>query len=151
MVLQLRGTLTNVTTDYDTIVSYGGHTAFKFTDPMKYSVTDESLGTGDGSRTKFYTDNPYVKNSSLVVKVDGVTQTLNTDYTVSDPMEDGLITFQAGSEPGVGAAVTATYEYYRKVRFDIKDPTRELQIRAISGSGTTTVWELRVPVEEILV
>ncbi|MER8615961.1 DUF2460 domain-containing protein [Mesorhizobium sp. M1409] len=86
------------------------------------------IGIGDGVQaafqaTKTYTAgfNPYVriirhiKAGTLVVKVDGVTKTLTTHYTVSDT---GLITFTVGNIPVDGALITQSCEFYVPVAFE---------------------------------
>lgn len=68
------------------------------------TVTDEAVGTGDGTTTEFDLDNANVDIDSLEVKVDG---TVVTDYTVT---VKGHITFTTA--PGNGLAITASYTYW---------------------------------------
>lgn len=102
----------------------GAAHSFPLKDPIDNSLTDENIGTGDGTTAAFQirklyadTDRPYYRPISfpynLVVKVAGVTKTLTTDYTVAD----GLITFGAGDIPTAGQAVTVTCDYYIRVRY----------------------------------
>lgn len=112
---------------------FGSLRPFPFKDWGDYQLTNELIGTGDGSDTTFQiikTYNPgsilgvstvytyvrdiYLPRSGLVVKVDGVTQTLTTDYTVSST---GIITFTVA--PPNGEAITVTGEFDVPVRFDI--------------------------------
>lgn len=94
---------------------------------------DEPFGTGDGSETQFQlvmTYDPsfillgiagalfYVRDivllaSAPVIKINGVTKTVTTDYSVSDA---GLVTFT--SAPSVGADLTWSGTFDIPVRFD---------------------------------
>jgi uncharacterized protein (TIGR02217 family) len=107
---------------------------FPFKDWGDYQLTAENIGTGDGADTTFqiiktydpsqiilatpgsrtYVRDIYLPRSGLVVKVNGVTKTLTSDYTIS---ATGLITF--GSAPANGHAITVTGEFDVPVRFDI--------------------------------
>lgn len=95
---------------------------FLLLDPIDQSLTDENIGTGDDSTTTFqitkaYTDSvrPFYRYitavSGLVVKVNGVTQTVTTDYTETD----GVITFT--SAPANGHAITVSCNFWIRVRF----------------------------------
>jgi uncharacterized protein (TIGR02217 family) len=80
-------------------------------------VTDEAVGTGDGSETVFYLDKKYINESSLVVKVSGVQKTGGgVDYTFSGNEVAPKITFN--SAPAGAAPVTASYDFYFPVRFE---------------------------------
>lgn len=74
------------------------------------TVTDEAVGTGDGSTPTFSLDhgNLYA-TAPLTVKVAGVAKTESTNYSVN--RTTGVITFLAGSIPTAGQAVTASYSY----------------------------------------
>lgn len=100
-----------------------GVDAFLFRDPDCYTMTDVAVGTGTGallvfqlplyyslSGKSFHHNAAMIKTATLVVKVAGTT---TTDYTLAD--ETGIVTFDGGHAPGNGAAVTATFEFYRKV------------------------------------
>jgi uncharacterized protein (TIGR02217 family) len=104
----------------------GDYHAWLLRDHADYSASSEPTGVGDGSLTTFqliktYTagSNPYVrtirhiKTGTLSVFLNGAPQTPTTHYTVS---ATGLLTFV--TPPGVGALVTATFEFYVPVRFD---------------------------------
>ncbi|MEP9389664.1 DUF2460 domain-containing protein [Mesorhizobium sp. KR9-304] len=107
----------------------GPANTFPLLDPLDNELTDENIGTGDSTtgsdgtaafqikKTYADTDRPYQRIltivQNLVVKVDGVTKTLTTHYTVSN----GLITFTAGNRPLTGLAVTVTCDYLIKVRY----------------------------------
>ncbi len=98
----------------------GGYDTFLFTDPDDYHVTDQVLGTGDGSNTVFTAvrtmgsagagyqfDEPVgrVRSSTATVKVNGSVVTGWT-YTA------GINIFTLASAPALGAAVTATFDFY---------------------------------------
>jgi len=81
------------------------------------TFTDVEIGTGDDVEDEFtigetdqlstfWTWNE-INSGTLVVKVDGVTQTETTDYTYND--STGVITFESGSIPPSGDAVTASW------------------------------------------
>ena len=68
------------------------------------TITDEAVGTGDGSETEFDLDNPNIDLDSLEVKVDG---DVVKDYEVT---VKGHITFVTA--PGNELDVTASYTYW---------------------------------------
>ncbi len=130
---------TDATGDFRAIVAvYRAHFAsllpFRFKDWSDYSCTDENFGTGDASETQFQltkTYDPsqvilgtpgsvlYVRDITLpavgvapVIKVDGVTKTVVTDYTIAN----GVVTFT--SAPASMKAITWTGEFDVPVRFD---------------------------------
>lgn len=103
----------------------GAARSFLLVDPVYNSLTDENIGTGDGTTAAFqarqtYSDsaNPYYRNwyslANLVVKVAGVTKTVSTHYTESN----GLITFTGGNIPTAGQAITISCDTYVRVRFE---------------------------------
>jgi hypothetical protein len=79
----------------------GAYDSFLYEDPTDCQLTDENIGTGDGATTVFqitrnmggYKESIYEINSSPtpVVKVNGVTKTVTTDYTINSAT--GVITF----------------------------------------------------------
>jgi hypothetical protein len=72
------------------------------------SVRGDLVGLGDGSNVTFTTTyRPFVQNSELVY-VDGALQSPSgVDYTANQTT--GVITFEVGSTPADGAAVTVDY------------------------------------------
>ncbi len=112
---------------------YGSLLPFRFKDWSDFQCTDEVFGTGDGAETEFQltkTYDPsqillntpgsvlYVRNITLlattpVIKVDGVTKTVVTDYNISS---SGLVTFT--SPPANAKDCTWTGEFDVPVRFD---------------------------------
>ena len=69
-----------------------------------------NLGDGDGAQTEFGppTFIP-IKAGSYTVKVNDVTKTEGTDYTINTAT--GIVTFTAGNIPGVGEPVTMEYTF----------------------------------------
>ncbi|MEM7619814.1 MAG: DUF2460 domain-containing protein [Pseudomonadota bacterium] len=91
--------------------------------------TDQTIGTGDGTTatfqlTKTYgsTFAPYTRNikkpvaSSVIIAVDSVSQTQDTDFTLDTTT--GIVTFLPGAIPAVGETITAGFEFDVPVRFD---------------------------------
>lgn len=72
---------------------------------------NESVGTGDGSTTKFYLGNYNVIPSSEQIYVSGVLKTITTDYTLD--ADAGTITFVVA--PILSAAVTANYDFHEQI------------------------------------
>lgn len=115
---------------------------FKAHRPKFKTVTDEAVGTGDGSTVVFALDKKHIDSSTLVVKVAGATQTGGgTDYTFSGNNTTPIVTFEAGSTPSGGQAVTASYEFYMPVRF-VEDPEPPDQ-RAGGSTSSTVPYTLR--------
>lgn len=114
---------------------HGSLIPFPFKNWGDYKLIDELIGTGDGSETEFqitktydpsqillstpgaltYVRPIYLPRSGLVVKVDGVTKTITTDYTISST---GLITFTS-SVPDEDE-ITVTGEFDTPVRLDLQ-------------------------------
>jgi len=77
-------------------------------------ITGENVGTGDGTTTTFYLQNPPLEEESETIYIDGVAQTRDVDYTID--YETGQITFT--NAPPSGAVITADYQHRREVTFD---------------------------------
>lgn len=118
--------LTEITA-FDTFVMgrRGAARSFLVRDKLYYLLTDENIGTGDGTTASFqihqlFNDsvNPYYRNwytvQNLVVKVAGVTKTITTHYTVSN----GLVTFTGGNIPTAAQAITVSGDPYARCRFE---------------------------------
>ena len=94
---------------------------FLFSDPGDSSVTAQQFGVGDGSTTAFqlvrgfggHVEPVMNLNGSPTIKVNGVTKTAGTDYTID---AYGMVTFAAA--PDGGAPLTWNGDYYYRVRFD---------------------------------
>ncbi len=94
---------------------------------LSMGISDQTLGTGDGSTTDFQLVKAYTSGGesytrqikkpvagTVRVAVDGVEKTETTDWTVDTVT--GLISFVTA--PGAGLAVTAGFEFDVPVRFD---------------------------------
>lgn len=107
------------------------------------AITDEYLGTGDGSTADFYVTLPPIDDSeTLTVKVDGTTQTQGTDYTVD--YDIGKITFESGSIPANGEVVTASYtpvdaNYKSYLKCFVREWQKTYTQSELSDIGVTTV------------
>lgn len=117
--------------------------------------TDQLLGTGDGSETQFQlvkryavgatgeyartitlplTGNVAGDSQTLEVRVDGVLQTFNSDYTVTEP--GGVITFSTA--PALGLSVTAGFEFDIPCRFE-----KALDTLAGIRADASGVWSVQ--------
>jgi len=108
---------------------------FRFKDFMDYNSTnpknalsldDQVIAAGDGSTTDFQVYktygsvySPYVReikklvSGTLLVGVNGLLQTITTDYTVD--LDTGIVTFNFA--PANGAVISCGYEFDVPVRF----------------------------------
>jgi uncharacterized protein (TIGR02217 family) len=93
------------------------------------SAADQPVGTGDGVQTSFQLTKTYGKDfdpwvrtiakpvaGTVRVAIDGVEKTESSDFVV-DPTT-GVVVFLSTSVPGVGAQITAGFEFDVPVRFD---------------------------------
>lgn len=70
--------------------------------------SEAPIATGDGTTTEFLTGWYPVKPDTEVIKLNGVTQTKDVDYTIDYPT--GTITFLTA--PGDGVEITAAYTWF---------------------------------------
>jgi uncharacterized protein (TIGR02217 family) len=130
---------------------------FRFRDWSDYTATDENFGTGDGVETEFQIHKTYDPSQILLntpgsltyvrdiflfyaaptIKVNGVTKTVTTDYTIDAA---GLCTFT--SAPANGHAITWTGEFDVPVRFD-----GDIQV-GVKESNIITITSL--PIREVV-
>ena len=114
---------------------------------------DQPIGSGDGATVDFQLVKGYGTNfapwsraitkpvlGSVRVAVDDVPHVEGADYFVD--YASGILTFDAGGIPGIGAAITAGFEFDVPVRFD----TDRLEIN-LQGFGHGSIPS--VPVVEI--
>jgi hypothetical protein len=98
---------------------------------MFLAALDQMIGTGDGAMRTFQLRKAYGEGEdayprpvtkpvagSVRVAVDGVERQTPDDFEVDHLT--GVVTFQPGSIPSAGAAVTAGFEFDVSVRFDIE-------------------------------
>jgi len=130
---------------------------FRFKDWADYQATDTKFGTGDGSDTTFqlsktydpslvllntpgsltYTREIYLLATTPTIKVNGVTQTLTTHYTIS---ATGLVTFV--SPPTTGHALTWSGEFDIPVRFDVDYLPVAMNVNSIAEIGSISLREV---------
>jgi len=135
----------------------GRFKAFRFKDWSDYQATNESFGTGDGADTTFqlyktydpslillntpgsitYTREIYLLATAPTIKVNGVTKTVTTDYTIS---ATGLVTFT--SAPANGHALTWTGEFDIPVRFDVDYLSVVMNVNNIADIGSISLREV---------
>lgn len=116
------------------------------------AATDQAIGTGDAAETDFQlvktygTVNAYTRtikkpvNGTLLVAVDGVTQTETTHYTVD--YSTGVISFV--SPPADTLAITAGFQFYTPVRFSIPDDQLPIEIAEWHAGAFASL-----PIEEV--
>ncbi len=111
---------------------FGSFYPFRFRDWSDYTTSNEVFGTGNGSTKDFqlsilydpaykllgvsgtllYLRSITLPNDDVVIKVDGVTQTLTTHYTISS----GVVSFVTA--PASGKAISWSGTFDVPVRFD---------------------------------
>src|ERR1035437_25623 len=130
---------------------HGRSHGFLFKDWSDYSVTGQLLGTGDAAIRVFMLIKTYEAGSysftrritrpvtaSLVVKVSGVTQTINTDYIFG---AGGWIRF--ATAPTGGATITADFEFDVPMRFDVDIFPLVLDWVGAATISSLTIIEIR--------
>jgi len=135
-------------------VMRGRATGFRFKDWGDYQIAEGNIGTGDGSEDTFQIVKKYTVSSttytrtitkivanSLVVKVNGMTKTVITDYTVD--MNTGVIVFESGDIPAMGEEVTVTCEYDVPVRFDVDQLPISWEAFQIESADGIALVEIR--------
>jgi hypothetical protein len=85
-------------------------------DTPNAQVTNEDVGTGDGSTKEFHLPNDNVVSDSETIYIDGTAKTKDTDYTID--YINGIVTFT--DAPSDSASITADY-------------TKAILIKQISG------------------
>ena len=90
------------------------------------AATDQNIGTGDGATAAFQLVKKYgtgTRNYSRAINAPvagtvrvAVNGLITTQFTVN--VLTGVVTFNAGSFPTIGAVITAGYEFDVPVRFD---------------------------------
>ena len=101
---------------------------WRFSDPNDYTATDANIGTGNASTLIFQMRKQYVfgafteqrtitkpVSGTVVVKLNGVTKTETTDYSIN--YSTGVITFVVA--PGSGVVITASFEFDVHVRWGV--------------------------------
>ena len=116
----------------------GSFEPFLFQDPTDWTTTNELLGVGNGTRTIFQLIRtfggfvePVTAIQAVTIRVNGVTKTITTDYTVD--LATGIVTLLVA--PTSGHPVTADITYYFRVRFS--DDSAEFE------NFMYQLWELK--------
>jgi uncharacterized protein (TIGR02217 family) len=150
----------------------GRANAFRFKDWMDFkscdynatpAQTDQTIGTGDGVTTTFQLVKVYSQtdgtttltttrtitkpvSGTVIVEVNGVLQTVTTDYTVD--YATGIVTFEAGSIPADTHVVKAGFQFDVPCRFDVDQLDLQVenynQNHGFLGGATIPVIEVRV-------
>jgi len=130
---------------------------FRFKDWGDFQADDTKFGIGDGSDTTFqlsktydpslillntpgsftYTREIYLLAATPTIKVNGVTQTVTTHYTISTT---GLVTFVTA--PPNGHALTWTGEFDIPVRFDVDYLPVVMNVNSIADIGSISLREV---------
>ena len=132
------------------------HADFKSCHPTGTpSSTDQSIGTGDAAEDEFQLVKAYGTSfapwsrtiskpvaGTVRVAVNGAEQTEGTDWTVDTTT--GIVTFDVGSIPGAGAAVTAGFEFDVPVRFDADNIAVNLTRFAAGDITNIPIVEIRI-------
>lgn len=116
------------------------------------AASDQVIGTGDGSETRFqlvktYYDmeNPYVRvitkpvQGSVKIAVDGAELTPSTDFIYDH--QTGIVTL--ASPPGTGAEVTSGFQFDVPVRFDTDTMLSTLEDYNVNTWGQIPLKEVR--------
>lgn len=124
------------TSDYATLLGFfaqhaGSYDSWLFDDTSDDTATQMIFATGDGATTLFnfkrslggfgFSETLYYISANPVIRVNGVTKTLGTDYTLgafisgSSTIRNGTITFTVA--PGNGLVIDWTGSYWFRCRF----------------------------------
>ncbi len=119
------------------------------------AATDQAIGTGDGATATFQlvktygsTYAPYARGvtkpvaGSVLVAVDGTPANEGADWTCDTTT--GVVTFEAGSIPASGAAVTAGFQFDVPVRFDTETLDINLTSFAAGAIPAIPLVEIRL-------
>jgi uncharacterized protein (TIGR02217 family) len=112
-----------------------------------FYVTDEPIGVGDGTTTQFLLHNfPVDTSTNNSAKLNGVA---NLAYILSNDIanEKSYITFTTA--PALGDIITASYEFYIRVRFKEDQLSRQLVSYKLLNVGLDLVevrWNTYFPV-----
>jgi len=98
----------------------GRFDSFLYRDETDCSVTDQAIGTGDGTRTSWQLVRSFGEFTEPIKNIDGTPEVFidgaKTGYTISTT---GVVTF--AGVPGAGAKITANFNYFFRCRFDLDE------------------------------
>jgi hypothetical protein len=113
-------------------------------DPFLYKAQDKDAAavldsfTAVTSQVDFEATRRYVNTATVVVRKNGVEQTLTTDYTLKNESGGAYVlgtstklVVRFNSAPGNGVAVTVAYDFYYPMRFEMD----ELDAQDLIGGG----------------
>lgn len=125
---------------------------FRFKDWMDFSVTNQLIGTGDGSETEFRLVKSYSSGAvqeervihkpvagSVKIYVNGSLQSSG----VAVDSGSGAVTFDVA--PASAAAVTADFEFDVPVRFDTDQLSARMENYGVYGWTDIPLIEIRMP------
>lgn len=107
------------------------------------AITNETVGTGDGTTTVFVLANKPIKPESDVIKIDGIVKTRGTDYVINN--ETGEITFAVA--PANGSVITADYLWYflrnkiNVVEIDFIEKKVRVYVKSLTDEERTAIEE----------
>ena len=146
--------------DMDDLIKFfynmrGKATGFRFKDWADYEARAQQIGVGTGTQTTFQMIKTYttgaqsytrvlrklVANTIAGVTVNGVTQVLNTDYTVD--INTGVLTFVTPPANG-HAVVVGGVEFDVPVRFDTDHMPVSIEAFEVESWGSIPLVEVRV-------
>jgi len=137
----------------------GKANGFLYWDPVDYkscvttatpAATDQNIGIGTGALSTFqlkknYTQSGNTRTRNILkplagtvrVAVAGVEKTITTHWTID--VTSGIITFTGGNLPANGAIVTAGYEFYVPVRFDVDQISISIDDYQMGGTSVPLI------------
>ncbi|RWF66840.1 TIGR02217 family protein [Mesorhizobium sp.] len=122
------------------------------------SMTDATIGTGDGSNAVFQLKKQYKVtkidssviaidrtiylpvSGTVLIAVDGVLKAETTDYVVN--YSTGVVTFVVGHEPANTKVVTAGFHFNEKVRFDTNDLSQVMEYIKVGSAPSIPLIEV---------
>ncbi len=105
--------------------------------PVETTVTDQVIGTGDGSNKDFLLGKKWIKPGSETIKIGQVVQKRNTDFWINYAL--GTIRF--ASAPGSGATITASFVHGDDGDGNVNVPS-DSAIEANGDWTWTNVWQI---------
>jgi len=131
----------------------GRLSGFRFKDWSDFELADQTIGTGDASKTVFQIFKRYtfgavtfdrdlrkIVSGTVVIKLDTVTQADPADFSID--LNTGLVTMVVA--PGVGADLTAQVEFDVPVRFDIDSLGIAMTVFNAGGIPNIPIVEIKL-------
>lgn len=108
-------------------------------DPGATQITDEAVGTGDGSKRVWELARGFIQPGSYTIKVDGVAKVEGDDYALD--LRTGHLIFVTA--PANTLAITATYKHYANLESE-----KSVAVGFVRIPGDSTTED--VPIEVII-